>query len=82
MKVTFRGWPWQLINPPGKTPHWSNITQKPSARWGWNPFKVKGMGRFGGGWAIKFGITISETGRDIILDCGIGSIRIKTGERR
>ena len=45
--------------------------------WGWNPFKVKSSGRFGGGWAFKFGITSNENFRELIIDVGIGSIRLE-----
>lgn len=72
MKITFSGWPWQFVNS-----HWaSNLDKTTSQRWGWNPFNVKGMGRFGGGWAFKFGIIASSDLRDIVIDLGIGSIRI------
>lgn len=72
-KVKASGWPWQLVNP-----HWaSNLDRTTGEKWGWNPFTVKGMGRFGGGWAFKFGVTISKTGRDICLDLGIGGLRIQ-----
>lgn len=67
VKITFRGWPWQ------KSDHWSSDGSK----FGWNPFKVVGFGRFGGGWAFKLGITISERLDDFVIDLGIGSIRIK-----
>ena len=54
MKITFDGWPWQHTST-----HWANQVDKTvGERWGWNPFKVKGMGRFGGGWAFKFGILL------------------------
>lgn len=77
MKVKFSGWPWQTVNS-----HWSSDADKTNGqKWGWNPFKVKGAGRFGGWWAFKFGITFSSSLRDIVLDLGIGSIRI-TGERK
>ena len=42
--------------------------------WGWNPLKVKGSGRFGGGWAFKFGISSNENFRELVIDVGIGSI--------
>ena len=56
MKIKFqaRGWPWQHVNP-----HWASDADKTTGeRYGWNPFNIKGMGRFGGGWAFKFGITV------------------------
>ena len=72
MKITFDGWPWQHTST-----HWANQVDKTvGERWGWNPFKVKGMGRFGGGWAFKFGITASSGLRDVVIDLAIGSIRI------
>jgi len=77
MKITFRGWPWQRVNG-----FWANEVDKTiGQKWGWNPFSVKGLGRFGGGWAFKFGITMSASFRDIVLDLGIGSIRIKSEKR-
>ena len=75
MKVTFKGWPWQRVHSYWASGYDGTVGQK----WGWNPFKVKGMGRFGGGWAIKIGVTVSKSLRDIVIDCGIGSIRIKAG---
>lgn len=72
MKIKATGWPWQTVGD-----HWSTRLDKTKGdRWGWNPLSVKGMGRFGGGWAFKFGITVSSSLRDVILDLGIGSIRI------
>lgn len=72
LSVKFSGWPWQKTGN-----HWSNQVDKTvHQKWGWNPFNVKGMGRFGGGWAIKCGLTIGSAGRDIILDLILGSIRI------
>ncbi len=72
MKIKASGFPWQRVN------HWSsNIDKTKGETFGWNPFKVKGMGRFGGGWAIKFGITISSDMKDIVLDLMLGSVRIK-----
>ena len=68
MKITARGWPWQTSN------HWSNSNNE---KFGWNPLSVKGCGRFGGGWAIKIGITINKSFTDVIFDLGLGSIRIK-----
>lgn len=70
--VKASGWPWQKTGA-----HWANRLDKTVyEKWGWNPFKVKGMGRFGGGWAFKFGITVSSSLRDFVIDLGIGSIRI------
>lgn len=72
IKVTARGWPWQYVDP-----HWASKLDKTAGqRFGWNPFSVKGVGRFGGGWAFKFGITASRDWSDIVLDLGLGSIRI------
>lgn len=67
--ISFSGWPWQVVQP-----HWANQVDKTTyERWGWNPFRVKGMGRFGGGWAFKFGVTAAKN--DIIFDLGLGGIR-------
>lgn len=72
-KITATGWPWQTIKP-----FWANELDKTTGqKYGWNPFSVKGMGRFGGGWAFKFGITVSSSFRDFVIDLGIGSIRVK-----
>ena len=77
MKVKFSGWPWQRVDS-----HWaSDLDKTTGEKYGWNPFSIKGMGRFGGGWAFKFGITASRSLRDVVIDLGIGSIRI-TGERK
>jgi hypothetical protein len=68
LNIKFRGFPWQTGD------NWSIPA---GAKFGWNPLKVIGMGRFGGGWAIKFGITISSKLDDWVFDLGIGSIRIQ-----
>ncbi len=71
-KVKATGWPWQYVSD-----HWANrVDKNPRTKWGWNPFSVKGMGRFGGGWAFKFGITASRSLSDVVIYLGIGSIRI------
>jgi hypothetical protein len=73
MKITFSGLPWQRVYT-----HWSTDADRTKGqKWGWNPFSVKGMGRFGGGWAFKFGLTASGDMRDIILDFGLGSMRVR-----
>ena len=72
MKIKTSGWPWQRVGS-----HWSaNADKTAGEKWGWNPFRVKGAGRFGGWWAFKFGITISSSLRDWVIDLGFGSIRI------
>jgi hypothetical protein len=77
MKVKFSGWPWQRVNP-----HWASNSDKTAGqKWGWNPFRVKGMGRFGGGWAFKLGITVSSSLRDFVIDLGIGSIRVTRNKK-
>lgn len=77
MKVKFRGWPWQHVS----THLASNLDKTTGEKYGWNPFKVKGMGRFGGGWAFKFGLTVSSDMRDVVIELGIGSIRVTAGHR-
>ncbi len=73
MIIKLRGFPWQYVEG-----HWaSNLDGSRGEKYGCNPFAVKGMGRFGGGWAFKFGITVSASMRDVIIELGIGSIRIK-----
>jgi hypothetical protein len=77
IKITARGWPWQRVGG-----HWSSDTDKTTGqRYGWNPFVVKGAGRFGGWWAFKLGITISGCLRDWVFDLGIGSIRVSIKDR-
>ena len=72
LKFSARGFPWQHTGN-----HWSNQLDKTvHEKYGWNPVIVKGMGRFGGGWAIKCGITISKDFKDFIIELIIGSIRI------
>ena len=72
MKIKASGFPWQNVHN-----HWStNLDKTVGQKWGWNPFRVKGMGRFGGGWAFKFGLTISSSLQDWIFYLGIGSVRI------
>ncbi len=70
--VLLEGFPWQTIKT--RDPLNSHLNGE---KWGWNPFKVKGSGRFGGGWAFKFGITSNENFRELIIDVGIGSIRLE-----
>jgi hypothetical protein len=71
-KITANGWPWQQVNQ-----HWaSNLDKTTGQKWGWNPFAIKGMGRFGGGWAFKFGVTVNQSLSDWVIDLGLGSIRI------
>lgn len=72
LKITSRGWPWQT-----NSGNWAATGKK----FGWNPLKVIGLGRFGGGWAFKLGITVSSRCDDICLDLIIGSMRIKLVER-
>jgi hypothetical protein len=78
MKITFSGFPWQYVSD-----HWSHdMTKTTGQKWGWNPFSVKGMGRFGGGWAFKLGLILSKDLKHIILDLGIGSIQIKLRNKK
>jgi len=72
LQITARGWPWQRVGD-----HWaSNVDKTTGQRYGWNPFAVKGFGRFGGGWAMKLGIDVSSCLTDWVFYFGIGSIRI------
>lgn len=72
IKITAFGFPWQHVRS-----HWStNVDKTHGQKYGWNPLNVKGMGRFGGGWAFKFGVQISRDLRDWVFDLGLGSIRI------
>ena len=70
--MLLEGFPWQTIKT--RDPLNSHLNGE---KWGWNPFKVKSSGRFGGGWAFKFGITSNENFRELIIDVGIGSIRLE-----
>lgn len=77
IKIKASGWPWQYVHA-----NWAAVVDKTHGqKWGWNPFSVKGAGRFGGGWAFKFGITASRNLQDIVFDLGIGQIRIQLQER-
>ena len=71
------GFPWHVVSKD------ESFDQHIGELWGWNPLKVKNSGRFGGGWAFKFGITSNENFRELIIDVGIGSIRLEImGSRR
>lgn len=63
-----RGFPWHVVFKD------EPFDQHNGEFWGWNPLKVKGSGRFGGGWAFKFGISSNENFRELVIDVGIGSI--------
>lgn len=65
------GFPWHLVS------KGESFDQHIGELWGWNPLKVKNSGRFGGGWAFKFGITSNENFRELVIDVGIGSIRLE-----
>jgi hypothetical protein len=69
MKIAFKNCPWQE-----RGAFWANPEGTTGKKWGWNPFKDGGMGRFGGGWMIKFGVLIG--GSTTIIDFGVGSLRI------
>ena len=68
-----RGFPWHLVSKDESL----DLDQHIGELWGWNPLKVKSLGRFGGGWAFKFGITSNENFRELIIDVGIGSISLE-----
>ena len=70
--VSLEGFPWQTIKTRDPLSSYHN-----GEKWGWNPLKVKSSGRFGGGWAFKFGITSNENFRELVIDVGIGSIRLE-----
>lgn len=73
IKISISGFPWQKTGN-----HWMNqIDGTMYEKYGWSPLKVKGMGRFGGGWAISFGIQISSDFRDWIFNLIVGQIRIR-----
>lgn len=72
IELQFSGFPWQVIQ--SSHPCFHNHKGQ---TWGWNPRIVKGLGRFGGGWAFKFGITSNENLRELVIDVGIGSIRLE-----
>lgn len=75
--VLLEGFPWQTIKSRDPFSSYHN-----GEKWGWNPLKVKGSGRFGGGWAFKFGITSNQDFRELIIDVGIGSIRLEIMGKR
>jgi hypothetical protein len=78
LRATARGWPWQRVDG-----HWASDADRTTGeKFGWNPFKVKGMGRFGGGWAFKLGIIASRDLRDICIDLAIGSVRFSLRKPR
>lgn len=67
IKITTRGCPWQDIEQ-------SPFYNFPKGKYGWNPFSVKGWGRYGGNWAIKFGIDIGSQRTSIHF--GLGTVTI------
>lgn len=67
IKITTRGCPWHDIEQ-------SPFYDSPKGKYGWNPFKVLGWGRYGGNWAIKFGIEIGSQMTNIHF--GLGTIGI------
>lgn len=68
-RVIASRWPWQK-----RDRSWSTPDNAP-ANWGWSlDSKTHGMGRFGGGWDWKLGIT--KGGGEAIIDLVIGSIRM------
>lgn len=68
IKITTRGCPWQDVEQ-------SPFYDFPKGKYGWNPFKVLGWGRYGGNWAIKFGVEIGSQMTNIHF--GLGTITIK-----
>lgn len=75
MKITASRFPWQrrksmaILSDPK--------TEAVGTRYGW--FGSNGMGRFGGGWNWKLGITAG--GKTMIIDLVFGSIRITRGKK-
>jgi hypothetical protein len=77
VKVTARGFPWQSAGM-----FWANQQDKTvGKKYGWNHFRVIGMGRFGGGWAFKLGVMFGSGFDDFIFSLGIGEIRIQIKSR-
>ena len=73
ISVKATGFPWQEVEK-----FWaSDVDGSTGKKWGWNPLNVSGMGRFGGGWAFKLGITASKQLDYFIVDLGLGSFRVK-----
>ena len=70
------GFPWHVVSKD------EPFDKHNGELWGWNPLIVKNSGRFGGGWAFKFGITSNENFRELIIDVGIGSIRLEIMKSR
>lgn len=67
IEITTRGCPWQNVEQ-------SPLYDFPKGKYGWNPFKVLGWGRYGGNWAIKLGIEIGSQRTNIHF--GLGTIEI------
>lgn len=57
--------PWQRAEP-----HWSHNGKTP-VRYGWG--RLPGLGRFGGGWDYKLGLSIG--GSTLLVDWLFGSFR-------
>lgn len=68
IKITTRGCPWHDVEQ-------SPFCDFPKGKYGWNPFKVLGWGRYGGNWAIKFGVEIGSQMTNVHF--GLGTITIK-----
>ena len=68
IEITTRGCPWQNVEQ-------SPFYDFPKGKYGWNPFKVLGWGRYGGNWAFKLGVEIGSQMTNIHF--GLGTIEIK-----
>lgn len=71
MKIKLSGWPWQYKENSAILDFNSKV--KIGQKWGWKD--PGGMGRFGGGWKWKLGIT--QGGSVTIIDLVYGSIWIE-----
>jgi hypothetical protein len=77
IRINAEGWPWMPV-----CAHWASRADGTAfQKYGWNPFSVKGMGRFGGGWAFKFGVEVDASLQDWSFYLGLGYIRITLSKK-
>lgn len=67
IKITTRGCPWDDVDQ-------SPFYDFPKGKHGWNPFKVKGWGRYGGNWTMKIGVDIGS--QRVNIHFGLGTLVI------
>lgn len=69
-------WPWHVKGSVGFLDDGKGVQVGEKYGWGLN---AGGLGRFGGGWAVKFGI--AGWGNSWLLDLVWGSLSVKFGDR-